>query len=105
MFLSVFNYVCLNGCHPPKMQGCWHEGRLVKLLYFRLPGRKFDQSFLMGVSFVSVYKIAESVVQQMRNCVCKMQTANTGTRPPLVASQYNSLNSIKEKNVYIPVGG
>ena len=42
----------------------------------------------MGVSFVTVYKMAESVVQQMRNCVCKTQTATTGTRPPLVASQY-----------------
>ena len=27
--------------------------------------------------------------QQMRNCVCKMQTATTGTRPLLVASQYS----------------
>ena len=42
----------------------------------------------MGVSFVTVYKMAESVAQQMRNCVCKTQTATTGTRPPLVASQY-----------------
>ena len=42
----------------------------------------------MGVSFVTVYKMAESVARQMRNCVCKTQTATTGTRPPLVASQY-----------------
>ena len=42
----------------------------------------------MGVSFVTVYKMAEPVAQQMRNCVCKTQTATTGTRPPLVASQY-----------------
>ena len=44
--ISVFNYVCLNGCHPPEMQGCWHWGRLVKLLTFCLPGRKFVLSFL-----------------------------------------------------------
>ena len=42
----------------------------------------------MGVSVVTVYKMAEPVAQQMRNCVCKTQTATTGTRPPLVASQY-----------------
>ena len=45
MFIYVFNYVCLKGCHPPEMQGCWHEGRLVKLLTFCLPGRNFDQCF------------------------------------------------------------
>ena len=45
MPISVFNYVCLNGCHPPEMQGCLHEGRLVKFLNFCLPSRKFDQSF------------------------------------------------------------
>ena len=38
----------------------------------------------MGVSFVTVYKMAESVAQQMRNCVCITQTATTGTRPPVV---------------------
>ena len=32
IFISVFNYVCLNGCHPSEMQGCRHEARLVKLL-------------------------------------------------------------------------
>ena len=42
----------------------------------------------MDVSFVTVYKMAEPVAQQMRNCVCKTQTVITGTRPPLVASQY-----------------
>ena len=46
MFISVFNYVCLNGRHPPEMQGCCHEGRFEKLLTFCFPGRKFDQSFL-----------------------------------------------------------
>ena len=46
VFISVFNYVCLNGFRPPEMQGCWHEGRLVILLSFCLPGRKFDQLFL-----------------------------------------------------------
>ena len=43
MFISVFNYVCLKGWHPPEMQGCWHEGRL--LIIACLQGRKFDQSF------------------------------------------------------------
>ena len=45
MFISVFDYVCLNGCHPPEMQRCWHKGRLIKLLTLCLPGRKSDQSF------------------------------------------------------------
>ena len=31
---------------------------------------------------------AEFVVQHMRSYVCKTQTATTGTRPPLIASQY-----------------
>ena len=46
MFISVFNHACLNGCHPPEMRWCLHEGRLVKLRIFWLPSRKFDQSFL-----------------------------------------------------------
>ena len=49
----------------------------------------------MGVSFVTVYNMAEPVAQQMRNCVCKTQTATTGTRPPLVASQYSRRNSLR----------
>ena len=52
----------------------------------------------MGVSFVTVYKMAESVAQQMRNCVCKTQTATTGTRPPLVASQYIGFYDIDKIN-------
>ena len=64
------------------MQGCWHEGRLVKLLTFGLPGRKFDQSFFREV---------QSVVQHMHNCGCETQTATTGTRLPLVASQYSKV--------------
>ena len=51
IFISVFNCVCLNGCHPSEMQGCWHEGTLVKLLTFCLPGRKFDQFFRVFHSF------------------------------------------------------
>ena len=49
----------------------------------------------MGVSFVTVYKMAEPVAQQMRNCVCKTQTATTGTRPPLVASQYSKCSTFQ----------
>ena len=35
----------------------------------------------------------------MRNCVCKMQTATIGTRPPLVASQYIIFPIIGESTV------
>ena len=87
MFISVFNYLCLKDCHPPELQWCWNGSRLVKLLVFCLLGWKFGQSLFVGVSFISFYKQAKSVSQQMRNCVCKTQTATTGTRPPLVASQ------------------
>ena len=43
--------------------------------------------FFVGVSFVTVYKMAESVAQQMRNCVCKnanghhWYAATTGRQP------------------------
>ena len=83
-------FLCLKGCHPPEMEGCWHEGRLIKLLTFCLLGRKLISLFVC-VSFVSFYKMTESVVQHMRNCVCKTQTATTGTRPPLVASHYEQI--------------
>ena len=43
--------------------------------------------------------MVESVAQQMRNCVCKMQTATIGTRPPLVASQYIIFPIIGESTV------
>ena len=89
----------------PELHWCWNESRLVKLLVFCLLSRKFGQSFFVCVSFVSFYKQAKSVLQQMRNCVCKTQTATTGTRPPLVASQYNSLNSIKEICISLPSRG
>ena len=88
MFISLFDYLCLKDCHPPELQWCWNESRLVKLLSFCLLSRKFGQSFFVGVSFVSFDKQAKFVSQQMRNCVCKTRTATTGTRPPLVASQY-----------------
>ena len=65
----------------PGLQWCWNESRLVKLLVFCLLGRKFGQSFFVGVSIVSFYKQAKSVSQQMRNCVCKTQTATTGRQP------------------------
>ena len=87
MFISVFNSMYLKDCHPPELQWCWNKSRLVKLLFFCLLGRKFYHSFFVGVSFVFFHKMAESVSQQMRYCVCKTQTAITGTRPPLVASQ------------------
>ena len=74
MFISVFNYLCLKECNPPESQWCWNESRLAKLLVFCLLSRKFGQSFFVGVSFVSFYKQAKSVSQQMRNCVCKTQT-------------------------------
>ena len=57
-----------------------------KIAFLLPPMRKFDQSSFVGVSFVSFYEMAESVSQLMRNCVCKTQTATTGTRPPPVAS-------------------
>ena len=42
----------------------------------------------MSVSFVSFYKMTESLAQQMHHCVCKKPMATTGTRPRLVTSQY-----------------
>ena len=95
MFISVFNYLFLKDCHPPELQWCWNQSRLVKLLVFCLLGKTFGQSFFVHVSFVSFYKQAKSVRQQMRNCVCKTQTATTGTRPPLVASQYSLIEKLR----------
>ena len=69
---------------------------MVKSLTFCLPGRNFAQSFLWTFFFVSFYKEAESVVQNMHNCVCKTQTATTGTRPSLVASQYSFAGLIRQ---------
>ena len=99
-FISVFNHLCLKDCHPPELHWCWYESRLVKLLVFCLLGRKFGQSFFVCVSFIPFYKQAKSVSQQMRNCVCKTQTATTGTRPPLVASQYTMSVLIPRQTLY-----
>ena len=46
MFISVFNYMNLKDCHPPELQWCWYESRLVKLPVICLFCRKFAQSFL-----------------------------------------------------------
>ena len=67
-----------------------------------MPSFAFQEEILIisvGVSFVSFHKMVESVAQQMRNCVCKMQTATIGTRPPLVASQYIIFPIIGESTV------
>ena len=57
----------------------------------------------MAIPFVSFYKVADFVTQQIRYCPFKTQTATTGTQPPLVASQFNSLNIIKEKNILLDI--
>ena len=88
MFISAFNYICLMGCSPQEMPQCWHVGGLGKLSTFCLTDREFNQSFFMEIPFVPFYKVADSVTQQIRNFPYKTQTATTGTRPPLVASQY-----------------
>ena len=62
-------------------------GWLGEIAYFLPIDRKFYQSFLWIV-FLSFYKTAESVTQQIRKCPCKTKMATTGTRPPLVPSQY-----------------
>ena len=49
----------------------------------------------MGVSFVTVYKMAEPVAQQMRNCVCKTQTATTGRQPVQSHNVGSTLNQRK----------
>ena len=74
------------GCSPLDMPHCWHVGGLRKWYTFYLPDRECYWSFFVGIPFVSFHKIAESVLQQIRNCPYKTQTAITGTRPPLVAS-------------------
>ena len=51
--------------------------------------------FFMEIPFVSFYKIADSVMQQICNCPYKTQTATTGARPPLVASQYRPYVNVK----------
>ena len=38
MFIFVLNYLCLKDCHPPELQWCWNESRLVKLRVFCLLG-------------------------------------------------------------------
>ena len=81
MFISVFSYLCLKDYHPPELQWCWNESRLIKLLVVCLLGRIFGPSFFVGVSFVSFYKQAKSMSQQMRNCVNKTQTTTTGRQP------------------------
>ena len=86
----MFDYVCLKGFHLPETQGCWHEGRLVKLFTFFFPGRKFDQSFLMVFFFFCfLYKMAEFVVQYIYVIACARRK-----RPPLVRSHHWSPASI-----------
>ena len=61
---------------------------LREIVNFLPPRQRILPVLFMRFLFVSFYKIAESVTQQIRNWPCKKtQTATTGTRPPLVASQ------------------
>ena len=83
------------GCSPPEMPGCWYLGGLGKLFTFCLVDRKFLTIFFVGIPFVSFYKTAESVTQQIRICPCKTQMVTTGTRQPLVASQYHMYFALK----------
>ena len=81
MFISVFNYVCLNGCHPPEMQRCWHKGRYIKLLTLCLPGRKSDQSFFRACLLFPLTNWPNIFLEHMRNYVRKTQTVTTGAQP------------------------
>ena len=84
MLISVFNYICLIGCSPPEMLRCWHVGGLVKLFTFAPQTENFTSLFSLGFPFVSFYKIAEPVTQQIRNCPCKAKTATTGRQPVVI---------------------
>ena len=73
-------------------------GWLRETVYFLPSRQRILLVFFMVIPFVSLYKTADSVRQQIRDCPYKTQTAITGTRPPLVASQYRVmvyLTSIK----------
>ena len=69
-------------------------GWLRGIVNFLLPRQRILPAFFIRISFVSFYKIAESVTQQIRNWPCKTQTATIGTRPLLVASQYIDVTSV-----------
>ena len=56
-------------------------GWLGEIVYFLSPRQKILPVFFVGILFVSFYKTAESVTQQIRNCPCKTKTATTGMRP------------------------
>ena len=58
-------------------------------------------SLFKEIPFTSFYKVADSVTQQIRICLYKTQMATTGTRSPLVPSQYSCLYyavGLKKKN-------
>ena len=64
-------------------------GWLGEIVNFLPPRQRILPVFFVRIPFVSFYKIANSVTHQIRNCPRKTQTATTGTRSPLLASQYN----------------
>ena len=94
MFISAFHYIYLIGYGPQEMPRCWHVGVFGKLSTFCLTDREFNQSIFMEIPFVSFYKVADSVMQQIHNCPYKTQTATTATRPRLVASQYREIDAV-----------
>ena len=64
-------------------------GWLGVIIYFLPFSQRILLVFFVEISFVSVFKIAESVTQQIRTCPYETQTASTGTRLPLIASQFS----------------
>ena len=79
-----------DGLQSPGNAAMLVRGCLGEIVYFLRPRQKILPGFFVGIPIVSFYKIAESVTQQIRSCPCPTKTAITGTRPPLVASQYSS---------------
>ena len=88
LFLYLIIYVCWSVV-PRKCRdvGMWVASGNCLLVALQTENLT---SLFYGDSFISFYKVADSVTKQIRNYRYKTQTAITGTRPPLVASQYGS---------------
>ena len=94
MIISVFNYVCLKDCHPPEIQGCWHESRLVKLLAFCLSCRNF-------YLFLWVFDLfPKCPILWSNKCVIAYAKRK---RPPLVRGHHWSPVSMDTLHHFIPL--
>ena len=94
MFISVFNHLCLKDCHPPELQWCWNDSRLVKLMSF---ASQADNLVNLSLYVFLLFSFINRPNLCRNKCVIACAKRK---RPPLVRGHHWSAASISSKTIF-----